>query len=188
MPQTPNQRAWYERNRERLIAKAREHKLANHDEYLAYQKRHREEHLERERARSRQWKAEHQEQHRAASRLYGQEHKEEISAKRKLQRRQLKQTVLDAYGGVCACCGESTYEFLTIDHMNGDGAVHRRLLGCVGGRSHKVYQHIINQGFPPDFRVLCFNCNSARGFYGYCPHHPEDLTGVPPARQWVAMA
>jgi hypothetical protein len=25
-------------------------------------------------------------------------------------------------------------------------------------------------GYPKGFRVLCHNCNSARGLYGYCPH------------------
>jgi hypothetical protein len=27
--------------------------------------------------------------------------------------------------------------------------------------------------FPPGFRVLCRNCNGARGFYGYCPHESQ---------------
>jgi hypothetical protein len=31
-----------------------------------------------------------------------------------------------AYGGRCACCGEARPEFLTIDHIYGDGASERR--------------------------------------------------------------
>src|SRR5690606_39680958 len=30
------------------------------------------------------------------------------------------------YGGKCACCGESTYEFLCLDHSNGGGNQHRK--------------------------------------------------------------
>jgi hypothetical protein len=182
MPQTAAQRAWYERNRERAIAKAVARQTANHADYLAYQKAHRAKNLDGARANSRAWKVANGERHRASSRDYSRRHRAEISEKRKGDRRTLKSKVLDAYGGRCACCGEQTYEFLTIDHVHGDGASHRRALGIDNGRSHKLYRHLVAAGFPSGFRVLCFNCNSARGFYGYCPHQPHDRTGVPPTR------
>lgn len=85
--------------------------------------------------------------------------------------RQAKLRVVAAYGGRCACCGETAIEFLTIDHVNGGGNVHRREVG----KGRGVYADLERQGFPQDgYRVLCFNCNIARGFYGYCPHHPEE--------------
>lgn len=78
--------------------------------------------------------------------------------------RRLRETVLAAYGGVCVCCGEATYEFLAIDHVNNDGKQHRQEVG--GG----VYEDIKRRGFPPGFQVLCHNCNLAKAFYGECPH------------------
>lgn len=175
------QRAWYERNRERKIEDAVRWQNEHRPEYLARLAQYRQENLERLREQSRRWKANNRERHRESSRRYARENAEAISAKLKAKRRALKQAILNAYGGVCACCGETTYEFLTLDHTNGDGAEHRRLLNAAKGRSNKVYQDLIDRGFPPGFRVLCFNCNSALGFYGYCPHHPPDPSAARPA-------
>lgn len=175
---------WYLANRERILAKARERQAERRDEIAAYQKAYRERDIEASREQSRRWKEANRERHRASSRAYGAAHRDAISAKRKAARRAMKQSVLDAYGGTCACCGEATFEFLTLDHVNGDGAAHRKVHGP--GRSDKVYAELIGAGFPAGYRVLCFNCNSARGFYGYCPHRPDDLTGVPPGRRLVA--
>lgn len=80
----------------------------------------------------------------------------------------VRQRVIDAYGGKCACCGESRTEFLAIDHTNNDGAKHRRELG-----KRTIYSFLSKNGFPLGFRVLCHNCNSALGFYGYCPHQTK---------------
>ncbi len=73
---------------------------------------------------------------------------------------------IDAYGAKCACCGERTYEFLQIDHINNDGAAHRREMG--NGTS--IYLWLIKRGFPLGFQILCANCNYAKAHYGTCPH------------------
>ena len=84
---------------------------------------------------------------------------------------QRKTKVLTAYGGKCACCGETDMHFLTLDHILGDGRAHRRELG---GTSN-VYQWLIDNNFPPGFQVLCVNCNCAKQWYGGCPHNfPPD--------------
>lgn len=67
----------------------------------------------------------------------------------------------------CACCGETTVEFLCIDLIFGGGNKHRRETGTLTG---KMYRWLKKSGFPEGFRVLCHNCNMARGFYGRCPH------------------
>jgi hypothetical protein len=33
-----------------------------------------------------------------------------------------------------------------------------------------MYVWLRDNGWPEGYRVLCHNCNSARGLYGYCPH------------------
>jgi hypothetical protein len=90
-----------------------------------------------------------------------------------------KERILDHYGRVCACCGEHRREFLTIDHSNGDGAAHRRAISRArtptgqGNPGTNMTWWLITHGFPEGFRTLCFNCNCARGFRGYCPHEHE---------------
>lgn len=79
--------------------------------------------------------------------------------------RKLRLTILAAYGNKCVCCGEAREEFLTIDHINGDGADERRRITI------PLYAWIKKQNFPKDkYRLLCWNCNCSIGRYGYCPH------------------
>jgi hypothetical protein len=66
----------------------------------------------------------------------------------------------------CGChgCGESRVEFLTVDHIDGDGRSHRKKIRI------PFYEWLWQNEFPPGFRVLCFNCNCSIGQCGYCPH------------------
>ena len=85
---------------------------------------------------------------------------------------------LQYYGGPspkCECCGEGRYEFLSLDHIQGDGARHRAEVG-----RGAVYGWLKKNGYPEGFRVLCHNCNQALAHYGYCPHHHESLGFDPP--------
>lgn len=87
--------------------------------------------------------------------------------KSKNDRKITKEKIITAYGGKCVCCGESNREFLTIDHINGNGHTHRKELGG----SVYFYKWLIDNNFPKDnFRLLCMNCNFSVGKYGYCPH------------------
>lgn len=63
----------------------------------------------------------------------------------------------------CGKCGESTPEFLTIDHVHGNGAKHRKeeKINC-------ICRWLVKENLPDGFRVACFNCNMARGFYSQC--------------------
>jgi len=97
-----------------------------------------------------------------------------IKAKEVRQRR--KWRVLSHYseGSMsCKCCGESRYEFLTLDHELGGGNIHRASVG-------DVYTWALKEGFPQGFRVLCMNCNSSFGLYGYCPHNGGSKVIIPP--------
>ena len=88
-----------------------------------------------------------------------------IDAARRLKNRML---CLIHYGGnppSCACCNEKTFQFLAIDHINGGGHTHRKLTG------KKVERWLRKNNFPKGFRVLCHNCNSSLGYYGFCPHN-----------------
>lgn len=92
-----------------------------------------------------------------------------VKASRKKTQWKLKVTTLEAYGGVCACCGEDEYKFLAIDHINNDGAKHRRELKMTGGAGG-FYYWLKKNKYPEGFQVLCHNCNMAKSMYNQCPH------------------
>lgn len=79
-----------------------------------------------------------------------------------------KLKVIDHYGGKCICCGTSELSFLTLDHINGDGYIHRRNFN----RSLKLYQDLINNKFQTQFKIqiLCANCHNSKSKFGRCIH------------------
>lgn len=117
-----------------------------------------------------QYYAEHKETIKARSKQYYETHREEQRAKHKAKLAQIRDTVLRHYGARCVCCGETEPQFLTIDHINNNGAAHRRSLGHGRNTGSSFYRWIIKNNFPNDLQVLCCNCNVAKGLYGICPH------------------
>lgn len=80
--------------------------------------------------------------------------------------RVLKQQAMEAYGGQCACCGESELAFLCIDHINNDGNEHRRQI-----KARTIYGWLRKNNYPDGFQVLCWNCNAGKHINGgICPH------------------
>ena len=109
-------------------------------------------------------------------RKYRLEYREEINSKRrttgyrikarkylprkKAWRKEFAVKVFSYYSdGVpqCNLCGESDFDVLCIDHVNGGGERHRRELGLRGG--FKFYQWLERNDYPSGFQVLCSNCN-----------------------------
>lgn len=82
---------------------------------------------------------------------------------------ELRREVIAAYGGRCTCppCGEAQFEFLTLEHLRGDGAAHR---AAVGRNAQAQLLDIKKRGFPAEYTILCYNCNLAKAIYGTCPH------------------
>jgi hypothetical protein len=79
----------------------------------------------------------------------------------------IKNDVMQRYGGECFCCGEGRVAFLTLDHMNDDGA-RRRKYGEGGGG--QLYKRLLREALDPTLRVACYNCNCGRRSTGVCPH------------------
>lgn len=83
----------------------------------------------------------------------------------------LRAAALDAYGRECACCGESIERFLTIDHVGGDGAAHRRE---IGHRPSDLHRWMKRNSYPDGFQTLCANCNAGKQVNGgVCPHNAD---------------
>ena len=88
----------------------------------------------------------------------------------------------------CRCCTETIIEFLHLDHVDGDGANHRRQLKDETGRTilggTALYYWLKRNGWPndPKFQVLCANCNLGKRIGKYCPHELRrgvDIDGNP---------
>ena len=97
------------------------------------------------------------------------EHQEKDKIYGKRYRTKLREEVIAAYGGKCVCppCGESNVGFLTLDHVNGDGAQHRKILKRKAG----IFIWARENGYPPVLQVMCYNCNCGRATNGgQCPH------------------
>lgn len=92
--------------------------------------------------------------------------------KHKVSHTRLKELTLSKYGSVCGCCGEADSTFLSIDHINNDGAQHRRELESENVSSgESFYRWLRRQDWPKGYQTLCFNCNHGRFINGgICPH------------------
>lgn len=77
-----------------------------------------------------------------------------------------REKLIKGYGGRCANCHETEPNFLELDHVNNDGAAHRRELGGKQG----VDRWAIKNGFPDRLQLLCANCHEAKTRTGDCTY------------------
>jgi len=140
----------------------REYRAKNYERQLAYQR-------ELYRKSKNKWRRENKEKVQARrNHLYmtDQEHRQRVikSAASSYQRNRSK--LIAGYGGMCACCGETEPNFLELDHVNGGGSKHFKVR-----KPDSVYRDAVRAGFPPEYQLLCSNCNRGRQRNGgICPH------------------
>lgn len=61
----------------------------------------------------------------------------------------------EKYGGCrCSSCGVEDERVLTFDHINNDGAQHRKEINQLN-----MVSWIVKNNYPPIFQILCRNCN-----------------------------
>ena len=114
------------------------------------------------------WREKNRESYLAKKIEWFKNHKESEYNRLKEKKRMWKSIVINHYcnnNPRCMCCGETTYEFLTIEHLNGGGCKHRKEIGA-----SNICRWIINNGFPKEFSILCYNCNCSKAYCGECPH------------------
>jgi len=127
-------------------------------------------HKEKYNRRSKLWYQNNKEKAAMYSRKWDSEHREHVRKRERNYNARIKHMALEAYcdGDVeCLCCGENHKIMLSIDHINRDGAAHRRI---IGRGSDRLYAWLKKNNYPPGFRVLCINCNMTLGMTGSCPH------------------
>ena len=147
------------------------YRVANKDKLIARGKSYRETHKSEAAASNAAYRMAHKTELDAYDKTYNASHKSEMAAYAAARYAALKFETIEFYGGKCACCGEGHIQFLTIDHINGDGAERREREGLGGA----LYQWLKKNGYPSGFQVLCYNCNCAKRDGDHCPH--QDLPG-----------
>lgn len=111
------------------------------------------------------WRSKHYEMFLEQKRRFYRNHRVDLLEKYKRNYQAKRFNVIHHYGGKCSCCGETTYEFLTIEHKNGGGTKQRKEIGA-----GNIINFIIKNNYPDEFDVLCYNCNCAKAFNKICPH------------------
>lgn len=79
--------------------------------------------------------------------------KEQRNTESRERTKSRKKRVIDKYGGKCAQCGQATFEFLVIDHINGNGRK----------ESYPYFKLDKSEPMFDIYRVLCANCNFVDG-------------------------
>ena len=101
----------------------------------------------------------HRELYRKATRKWYWNNKEKARENYRKNSEGLKLYIFGRYckGAIlkCAHCSVVDIDVLCLDHINHCGIVRRRIQG-VGSN---LYRWIIRHDFPPEFQILCANCN-----------------------------
>ena len=103
-------------------------------------------------------------------------HRLKMAAKARRHRRSryptMREQVVQALGGKCACCGIAEKRFLNIDHIERTGGMYRK-----GYSSYDHLKQIIREGCPRDkYRILCWNCNCSTKHGNVCPHNASEAS------------
>lgn len=80
----------------------------------------------------------------------------------KRHRATYKEAAVNVYtngNAACVWCGQADIDVLCLDHVNNDGANHRRTR-----RTANIYRYVCMNDYPEGFQVLCFNCNIKKEF------------------------
>ncbi len=114
------------------------------------------------------------------SKIFCSYHREKDRARGRIKEKrlgaQLKIECFQHYGNICKCCGESNIYFLTLDHILGNGNIHRKKIFKHNVGGVHMYRWLKKNNFPEGYTILCMNCNWATRYGGICPH--KDIGGV----------
>lgn len=115
-------------------------------------------------AKRKAWAIEHKEEKAAYQKEWYRKNKEKVKARAKEHQIRwydaLKTKVLTYYSEVdypeCVRCRETRLPCLSLDHINNNGAEHRRQLNGHGGKG--FYDWIDKNNYPHGYQTLCMNC------------------------------
>ena len=166
------QKLRYQKNKELAIQRVREWRKNNPEKVKKQRANWRAKSKEKIKVYNKRYLRKHPENRKKTMKKFYENNKEKISKYHKSYGEKLKIEILSYYSGggpICACCGITEIKFLNLDHIKGrKNYGHKKGLG--GSRLYKILK---DQGFPPGYQVLCWNCNNAKWILGYCPHRGD---------------
>lgn len=130
----------------------------------------------------------YKDKHKAYMKEWRAKNKDKKTEIQKRSYRKARLEVLKHYSGKeipeCSCCKETIFEFLQIDHINNDGARHRREIGMTQSDANQMKKEgrkasiggngfvywLKKNNYPEGFQVLCANCHAGKTLNGECPH------------------
>lgn len=160
---------YYAANKEKMNAQSTANYQANIEERRAQARTYHHKNKDKQNARRLQSYLKDRDNSLEQFKVYYQEHKEEEKYKQRKKIESLaymnraKNKFLDMYGRVCECCGEATFEFLTIEHRKGIKRTCFR-------QGTAAYIQAVRQYDPEEYTVLCYNCNMFTRYGQTCPH------------------
>lgn len=168
-------RAYYEANRERFAEQNRLRYLKNREKRLADRKAKYEQDKEAAKKAAKKWYWANQDRARKNRKAYYAAHRTELIGHVTKRRKKVRDAVRAFLGNKCACCGEAGRDFLTLDHIDGSGALHRRNMAHRASKNdpayEEVYRAIKHEKPATNYQLLCFNCNMSKHFgKGVCFH------------------
>ncbi len=155
---------------------------AHKEEVKEYNRKYHQEHKEKHNEQNKEWRKAHPEicgkylkewknknkdKVSEYQREYNTKHKDYINERESKKLKIIRDKFFEMYGSRCACCGETTLLFLTLDHILNDGNIKR------DGRhnNNKEIKCAIKEYRPDLYQVLCMNCNWGKHRNGgVCPH------------------
>ena len=120
---------------------------------------------------------EHREELLEAARKWHQAHREERrkSVNRNRKRRRLEALVHYGKGKLaCVKCGFEDVRALTIDHINNDGAEHRKKISGRNLPDGRIGMWLRARDYPEGYQTLCMNCQ----FIKEAERREEAITGA----------
>lgn len=97
---------------------------------------------------------------------------EKVRERTNINARKRRQALINDLGGSCACCGETTYEFLEIDHIYNNGGEHRKELNRPALNTSDLRKHM------DELQVLCGNCHNSKSHFEVCVHQSFKLINM----------
>lgn len=115
------------------------------------------------RERANEYKAQNKETISVKQKEWNKKNRESVREYSRTRQRLLRREVLKHYGGECVWCGEDFCPCLEIDHINNDGAEHRREV-IRGQGSTSFMTWLYRNNYPAGFQILCANCHRMKHF------------------------
>lgn len=129
------------------------------EEVKAYHRAYRQAHRDEINAWQKVWRETHKESCSKSRKKYIKTHRKERKEYNNQLNQAVKFEVLGHYSVIghpnCPHCRIDDLDVLTIDHVNNDGAAHRKEQGT----GSALYVWLKRNNYPEGYQVLCCNCN-----------------------------